>query len=87
MTEHLPLVSSIEGNEYSTQIVDGKESQDGFLAIKHPYGNMITLFDAMRGEARRQSPDFLPNRLVRPDLSVLEYSKLFFWLSLRKVVQ
>ena len=53
MTEHLPLISGIEGNKYSAQVVDGKESQNGFLTIKHPYGNMVTLLDAMHGEARR----------------------------------
>ena len=87
MTEHLPLISGIEGNKYSAQIVDGKESQNGFLTIKHPYGNMVTLLDALRGEARRQGPDFPSNRLVRPNLSVLEYGKFFFWLRFRKVVQ
>ena len=87
MTEHLPLVSGIEGHKYSAEVVDSKESQNGFLTIKHPHGDMVTLLDAVRGEARRQDPDFPSDCLVRPDLSVLEYGKFFFWLRFRKVVQ
>ena len=87
MTEHLPLISGIEGNKYSAQVVDSKESQNGLLTIKHPYGNMVTLLDAMHVEARRQGPDFPSDRLVRPNLSVLEYGKFFFWLRFREVVQ
>ena len=87
MFQDLTFECRVQRHEDSAQIVQGKEREDRFLAIKHPNRDVITAPNTGSSKATCQLADADQQVTVGPLLAVLEDGEDLFWFFGRPPLQ